>query len=277
MFRKNVSNLYVMEQIFRYEFKNPKNSQIDFDNFTTSINGIKSLYHCFLQKNNLKPIENTRLYLKDLKSGSAIVDVCNIIKDNHELIDNTIILLPQFTKYLIDFTLFLRGENKDKQFTDYNKKEYIAHQEINSSITNSPGAVQNFYFINNSKTTDSFSSDYQQGCTETFNGDQFLKKLDTEEIEKQFTLVDLEIYQPSQSLENKKYLATAGIIKEIDSNPVPIEITNDLRQDIINSSDNPMNFIYKVDGIVIAKNNKVKQYKITKYHTKIAKQDIILL
>ena len=65
-----------------------------------------------MQKNNLKPAENTKWYLKDLKSGSAIVDVCNFVKDNHELIDNTIILLPQFTKYLIDFTLFLRGENK---------------------------------------------------------------------------------------------------------------------------------------------------------------------
>jgi hypothetical protein len=216
LFKKQFSYKGMSDTIFRYEFLNETKEPIDFDNFTKTVEGMRELYGIFLKKQNIKYDIHSKLYIHKLKSGSSIIDLCNqFVQNNHEMFDYINVLLPQFCKYMVDFSSFLRGDGEKKSITEYSKQEYTAYQKFNSSIVADRGSKQNIKLINNGKIEIHIHQNYQGACTESYNAEKNNQALENKLIEIPFENEKLELYQPSQEQDNKKFLGNAGIVKNV--------------------------------------------------------------
>jgi len=260
--------------VIRHEFINYKNP-VEFEDFIKQTTGLQGLYYCYLKSNDFKKDVENKLYIKELKTGSIITELCTFANNNHELFDIGNVLLPQFFKWFVDLHSFLAGKDSNKQITDYNNQVYEQYQNLNTPITNNSSGSSIIFNVNVNGSNNNIQIGHDEVASAFLKASQNQQKLKEIQLDAPHTQVKLVLYQASKTEEAKKYLGNVGIIKELYDLPVLLEFENDnIRQEIVSQSKNPLDLVYIVDLVCTSKGEQVKKYKITKIHAILDRDDV---
>lgn len=264
MFKKR---LKIEENILEIVINN--DSYLEINDFLDGIEGIKNEYALFLKDKCGKEDRDNKLYLKEVKKGSIILQIIEEIEEHAEILKiATEPVLIDFTKYLIkllDFYSF-KTEEIQENIKQYSLRSINNVKKIFNFCSNNKGNI-NFTLINNNKTIITQNYNYLQAnaaqnmCEKTKKDNVFIN----------YDCVSLELYQ----LRNIDYsnTGTMGIIKSINDKPKKIEYDDEeIRKQIMNFNENPFDYIFNVDvDIFLRDANKsfsdldnIKFYKITK-------------
>jgi hypothetical protein len=215
---------------------------VELFDLTRSLFALTTQFEAFLQKNaTSKDERETKLYVKEVKSGSIIVELMEFSGANIlPFMENTNTIVV-FTSFLIGRLSCLLKKNRD---ADLERKDYRALSDFVSLVAkDGNGAIHidcrvNGDVINNyslsSKQCDVIQACAKAACKPVLaEGDIHEKVL-------------LRWFQTRSSLENKK--GNVAIIESLSDKPASTIVNDDeVKKQMLHGDDNPLTTAYVVD------------------------------
>jgi hypothetical protein len=150
--------------LVRHEFTN-YSRPIEYSDFVKQTNGLQGLYSAFLKRSNVKRNNiESKLYIKEIKSGSIITELCTIATQNTELIEVANVLLPAFFQYFIKFHNFLAGKDSTQEAKDYTLSEYENYKNLQTPVINNEGDCNMTLNVNISGNNNSITINRGEVC-----------------------------------------------------------------------------------------------------------------
>lgn len=254
--------------IIKIENKNP----IELFDLTKSLISLANQFDSFVSRSaDSKENKEAKLYVKEIKSGSVILELMEIATVNViPFIENTNTILEfgKFFKKTIDF--FLKGKGDDPKLSPSDYKDM-------STVLNPIAKDNGSQFIMNT-TVD--GNVYVNLPITSMEGNAIQNKL-KEEIERinkpeasdgNYERVLLSLYQARTDL--KSTTGNKGIIDEINKKPLNIVFENDtLKEEMLHGDINPFMTIYVVDVKLLTVQDKPTAYKVLRMHEYFDKEE----
>ena len=247
--------------IFKLENKKP----IELIDLTKSLISVSNQFAEYASKDgNSKEQREAKLYIKEIKSGSVIVELIEYATIGMiPFIENinTIIGFADNLKKVIRYYLNNDGEKPVNTINDLKDISTIINpvakdngsQMIIQTVIN--GNVE--YIINlNSNDANAVQNKIKQEITD----------LKIEEVLKDtYERVALRLFQARSNI--KSNTGNKGIIEELDGKPLNIIFDNDETKELILQAEiNPLKSIFIVDAMIINGDKKHTVYKILRLH-----------
>jgi hypothetical protein len=242
----------------RIEIRNKQ--PIELIELTKSFIAISNQYTAYASNNASTEIEReARLYIKEIKSGSVILDLMEIASasvipflEN----TNTIIGFADYCKKAINVFL-----NKDKEMENYTVSDCKDFSAIVNPIAKDNGAQ-----LNMSTNVNGVFNQYVFLDSKDSNALQNIIDLKKPEIAGTREKVVLAFYQTRNSTKGKT--GNKAIVDDIEKGkPVNVIFANtELKQNILKGENNPNNFGFLVDVKIETVSDKIVAYRILKLH-----------
>jgi hypothetical protein len=244
-------------------------SPIELIDFTNSFESLGNEYYKFLSESSdfrLKPA--TKLYVKEIKSGSIISVLSDLVPAVIPFVENSNSVI-EFTKFLkAGFDYFL-GKSKDKP-KEFDIKDCNNFNNIISPIAKDNGSNItltgdfNAGAVNINITYNSIEANaIQNGITRE---KQMLKEPERK-IEK-----DVLFYWDSAKYDESSKSIDKGFIDSLSANSLKVIFdTQDTKSKMLDIDENPFHFSFLVDVEVMTVQNIPSVYKITNLHEAIRK------
>lgn len=241
---------------------------VELNDFTDGLAGIGHQYKRFLAKNpNLVPVEDVRLYIKNIRPGSTIADLVPyapyalpfIIDFNN---------LTQFTNYLrLAYNYFL-GKSSEKPKLDRVDHHQLA--KIVKPIVRDNGSQLNVYVNVNGDVKQHFHIDSIEANASQNSIKRALDDM-TRVKERHNQKVVLYWYQARNDLAAR--VGDKAIIESVAPKPVKtIFDTERIKSEmLLASGENPFLWAYVVDVVVDTINERPALYKVVRCHEKFRK------
>lgn len=246
-----------------------KNSTpIQVSDFTTSINAIGSSFSNFAQKNGCsKELSNAKLYVNKITEGSIDIHLVELVSIGIIPFVENANLIMDFAKHLksvYDYFTFSKGEKPELtsgELRDLHDMITIPAKDSNGSmdIQVIKGDVDNVIF-----SGCTFNYMESNGLQNRINNDLDSIKSITEQGEI-YSRQLMTIYQlrknPASSIGNK------AVIDAISDKHLGLVFdSDDLKEAILESEQNPMMKAYLVDVMMLFANGKPAAYKVIALH-----------
>ena len=251
---------------FRIHIKN--STPIQVSDFTTSINAIGSSFSNFAQKNGCsKELSNAKLYVNKITEGSIDIHLVELVSIGIIPFVENANLIMDFAKHLksvYDYFTFSKGEKPELtpgELRDLHDMITIPAKDSNGSmdIQVIKGDVDNVIF-----SGCTFNYMESNGLQNRINNDLDSIKSITEQGEI-YSRQLMTIYQlrknPASSTGNK------AVIDAISDKHLGLVFdSDDLKEAILESEQNPMMKAYLVDVMMLFANGKPAAYKVIALH-----------
>ena len=264
-----------MENVLKIHINYKKN--VDLFEFTNAIIGINNLYTMYTKSHSQ---ENNKLYIQEVNKGSIIIDIAEHTLNN--LLPNIEPSLYLFTIYFIHLCKYLTEEESklpDSYRLDIkilsNFKSIFKFISIRGNSLN-----LNIHF---GKKEINYSIKDETAIRGLLNAGTEEKRIKETGDKTLYEKVRLSFYQARNVKLSDSYKGNTGVIKEISKTPQLLSFVSDkLRYDMLNTSDNPFNITFIVDVNIILKNetlsisngNNIKEYEILKMYSVIDNEDL---
>lgn len=249
----------------RVEIKN--NKPLELSELTKSLTALASQYNSFSEKNGFTENERqAKLYIKEIRSGSVILDLMEIASVGvipfAENI-NTLVGFSDYFKKAVNYFVKGEGENPDLSVQDCKDFSQIV----------SPIAKDNASQLNMSVKID--GNFHQYVYLDSKDSKAFQNTLKAEiknKLEpKTGDLIENAImvfYQTRNKLDEKS--GNKAIIDDaVEGKPLNVVFSDkDLRRKILKGEDNPNNFAFQVDVKIKTSNGNIIAYEVVKLHDK---------
>lgn len=242
---------------------------IEISEFTTSLNAVGSLYSSYMKKNGLtKEATNTKLYVSKIEEGSIDVILQDLLMGSMiPFLENanTMIEFATFIKNAISY--FAKGSSDKPELTIQDCKDLRDVMTITAGDKN--GSME-IGAINSADKSNIFV-----GCTFNFTESNSMQNQLAKEIESLKVIAPednrynrqlMKIYQMRSDMTNDK--GNKAIIDSIAPKKkvgVVFE-TDELKERILNSDENPARKAYLVDVVVQTIDGKLAAYKVVALH-----------
>jgi hypothetical protein len=118
---------------------------IDLQDFNNAVQSLGNQYYSYLKATNKKEIKNThKLYIKEVRKGSIIVELCEKAPELLPIITPSIV---EFGTYIVNTMDWLTGKSKDKKY-DLNKRDLLDFKNISELSANKQRNSTAFIGIN---------------------------------------------------------------------------------------------------------------------------------
>lgn len=247
----------------RVEIKNKK--PLELTELTKSFVGIANQYNTYAEKHATTEVEReARLYVKEIKSGSVILDLMEIASvgvipflEN----TNTIIGFADYCKTAI--TAFLTKSEEMEKYSVADCKDFSAivnpiakdnGAQFNMS-TNVNGVLNQYVFLD-SKDSNALQNIIGKNIAE-------LKKPEVKETNEKVVLA---FYQTRSKIKSKT--GNKAIVDDIEKGKAVNVIfdSDELKKEILKGDNNPNNYGFLVDIKVETVSDKIVAYRILKLH-----------
>lgn len=237
---------------------------IELIEFTESFESLGNEYYKFLSENdNFKLSKETKLYVKEVKSGSIITVLSDLAPIAIPFIENSnsIIEFAKFIKTGYDYFL---GKTDDKP-KDFDIKDCNNFNNIVKVIANDKGSNISF---NAECNIDSLTINYNYNSIEANaiqNGivkeREKLKEPESNSHEKVL------FYWDSAKYDEKSKSVDKGFIDSLNPNPLRIVFENqETKSKMLDIENNPFHFAFVVDVEILTIQKNPTAYKIIKLH-----------
>jgi len=256
---------------------------IELVEFTNSMTALNDEYSRFIRQNknkNKKPVEFS-LFVKQIKKGSIIIDIC---EKGPELLPAVTPLIIEYSCFLTESIKYLTGKTPDlPKFYNFFKEDFINLKKLFEPVANIYGNSIGFVGINfgevviNTVVNSTEAGAAQNQC------DKEIKRLEKSGKNLLREKVELDLYQARDSKLSKTLRGNLGIISDISEAPKPLSFLNErLAYDITKGETNPLNYIYSVDvevklkdgSLFLESDKDIKEYEVLALHGPIKKEDL---
>lgn len=261
------------------EIQIDNNNYIEVEDFIDGIIGLKSEYTNFIKNKGGKENHKNKLFVKDIKKGSIVLEIIEEVIDNKETVVFLTPILQEFCRYLVASLNFLIEkefclETEEKKYDNKSLSNFV---KFFNFCSNNKGNINISFFSNNTKIINNNYNYIEANAAQNICSKLMEKNNSICEIE----AVELELYQAR----NIKYSQSGnlGIIRKLCKKPKPITYVNEeVKDNIINIPNNPFDFVFNVNiKLVVYDKNKsydnsdnIKEYIITYINGIINKEDI---
>lgn len=205
-----------------------------------------------------------RLYVKEIKSGSVIVELVEyatigMIPFLENV--NTIVGFGQYLKNAVDFFLNGTGENPNLETGDYRDLSTIINP-----IAKDNGSQLNIQTIVNGNVTVNLNvTSLESNALQNVFKKEIESKKEPEVLPDAIEKVLMTLFQARS--DKNATTGNKGTIESLDKKPLNlIFATDDLKNDILHGSDNPLHNAFIVDVKIQNANGKPAAYTILKLH-----------
>jgi hypothetical protein len=247
--------------IFKIENKRP----IELIDLTKSLISLSNQFSNYVfREGNSKEEREAKLYIKEIKSGSVIIELIEYATVGMiPFIENinTIVGFADNLKRAIKYYLTNEGEKPETNINDL--KEFYT---ILNPVAKDNGSQMFFQTTINGNVIQTINLNFNDTNTVQNRIKQDILELRTEEIlNDTYERVALKLYQARSDLKSKT--GNKGIIEEISEKPLNIYFNNDeIKEQILQAEINPLKSIFIVDVKIINVDKKPAIYKILKLH-----------
>ena len=261
------------------QLKIDNKQDIDLQDFNNAIQSLNSQYYSFLKTSNARKIKSThKLYLKEVRKGSVIIELCEKAPDLLPVIAPYIVEFGNYVGSTMDWLVGRKPEIKQK----LNKKDFFDFKNIFQLAANLKGNSTGFIGINFAPVNVNNQYNYLEsgaGQNKCLREIEAINEIEPESFIKEH--VELDLYQARNS--NLSKAGSMGIIKDICDKPKVLSYASErLRYDLTKAEDNPFNFTYTVDVQVKLKegktnyedHNNIQEYEILKLHGVVSVDDL---
>lgn len=247
--------------IIKIDNKNP----VELVDLTKSLFSLASQFTSYVEKNgNHKEEREAKLYVKEIKSGSVIVELVELATVGMiPFVENvnTVVGFAEYCKKAYNFLLKGEGKKPELSQTDYKELSAIVNpiakdkaSQINFSTTIN-GNV-NFNFNLNSTESNAFQNIAKREL-------DFLKI--PEQQDDKFEKVVMTWFQARGNIKSKS--GNKGVIEELNKKELNIIFEDDnVKEKMLHSDINPFTTAFVVDVKIINVNGKPTIYKIIHLH-----------
>ena len=246
------------------EFKN--NKPVELIDLTKSLLSLSDEYNRFILKEGNKISDETKLYIKEIKTGSIITELITYAPYCLPFIEYSKIIF-NFAAFLKDYYEALLGK-KEGNFKDFEKKDYENFNNFIEPTAKENGSQFIFYTTgDNNKINVAFNSTEANAIQNNISKKQNSLK---ETISGLKEKVVLYWYQARNDLNSKA--GDKSIIESISKNPVKTIIDDQrIKSEILSSLENPFNTAYLVDVKIETINDRPVIYNIVRLYEKFDK------
>lgn len=241
---------------------------IEVSEFVTSINAIGNLYSAFVQKRgDSKDTAQSKLYVEKIEEGSIDIILCEIASAGILPFMENMNVILEFSSYIksvIDY--FTQGMGR-KPKLDLNECKYF--KDLVSVTAGDNNGTTSIGAINKGDKRYTFNN-----CTFNFqssNSTQNQLEKEIENIKSVQPIADIYTRQLMTIYQMRSDMATdignKAIIEAISNKKVGVVFeTDELKELILNSDENPTKKAFLVDVVVQTVNGKLAAYKVMKLH-----------
>lgn len=247
----------------RIEINNKK--PVDLLYLTDSLISLANEYRRYVQSRGLKYNKEARLYVKEIKSGSIITELTDLLPVGMAIIENgsTIIGFVKFIKEVYDYF----GKNEGAAPEPLEKTTYENLHNILSPVVQDSGAQINI--TAESIVTGDIHYHFHASSVES-NAAQNRLKEEIKNLETTDATVKKEVIMYlSQATNNTSIAGDKGVIESITTKPLKLLWAEGIKEMILNDNTNPFKSTYLVDCEVHTAREEPVAYKITKIHETI--------
>lgn len=258
-----------MEEEGKLTVKISNNQPVELIDLTEAFFSLGEQYKRFIARNPEPTLPETiRLYVKEIKTGSIIVDlvafaplILPVIRDTNTVIG--------FTKYLKDaYGFFLRKNNKIEQFE---KSDYNQLSKIIDIVAKDSGAQIHIHTTVHGTIHQEFNLNSLEANAAQNVIQQELKQLEASQISR-YDKVLFYFYQARE--DTRSQTGDKGIIEKISPIPKKIVFENEeIKRAMLHTAKNPFHLAYVVDVDIETINNKPALYKIVAFHESFDKPE----
>lgn len=262
------------------QLKIDNKQDLDLQDFNDAVQSLGNQYYSHLKACNAKRIKSThKLYIKEIKQGSIIIELC---EKAPELLPAIAPSIVEFGCYITHTMDYLVGR-KDSLKREITKRDFLDFKNIFKLSANLKGNITGFIGLNfggdvvvNNHYNDTEAAAGQNKCNKEI---EIINEREPESFIKE--RVNLDLYQARNS--NLSKAGNMGIISEVSDKPKVLSYATDrLRYDLTNAEDNPFNYTYLVDVEVKMREGKsnyddhrnIFGYEILKLHSTIETKDM---
>lgn len=264
----NQMSAEIQEISLKIEINN--NSPIELAELTKSLISLSNQYNSFVKKHGYTEEERqARLYVKEIKSGSVILDLYEIASIG--LIPfiehtNTIIGFAGYLKKAVNY--FLKKEDNDSDKPEISTQDCKDLSQIVNPIANDSGSQMNVSVVNNGNVQNYLFLDSNDS-----NALQNILKKEVKELQEPQTgdLIKgaiMTFYQTRSSVKSKtgnKVIIDDGV----KGKPINVVFESPkIKKQILKGDDNPYNFAYQVDVKLKTSDGKIIAYEVVKLRDK---------
>lgn len=244
---------------------------LDLQDFNNAIQSLGNQYYSYLGVSNAKQIKNThKLYIKEIRKGSIIIELC---EQSPLLLPTIVPCIVEFSSYVTTSMNWLVGKTSElkHQLGKQDFSDFFKIFQLSANFKGNSIGFVGFHF--GDVTIKHQYNDIESGAGQN----KCLREIERiNEVEPESFIkerVELDLYQARNS--NLSRAGSMGIIKDISEKPKVLTYANDrLRYDLTRAEDNPFNFTYTIDVQVELKDGKngyedhknIQGYEILKLH-----------
>lgn len=261
------------------QLKIDNKQDLDLQEFNNAVQSLGNQYYSYLKASNTKQIKSThKLYIKEVRKGSIIIELC---EKAPELLPAIVPCIVEFSGYITNAMDWLIGKTPEIRH-QLAKKDFLDFKNLFQLAANLKGNSIGFVGINfGTVKVDHQYNDIEAGAGQNkcLREIEAINEIEPESFIKEH--VELELYQARNS--NLSKAGSMGIIKDISDKPKVLSYANErLRYDLTKAEDNPFNFTYTVDVQVKLKDGKnnyedhrnIQEYEILKLHGVVSMEDM---
>lgn len=255
---------------------------IELFELASSMTSISDQYHRYLRQSKRERVKSqSKLYVKEIKRGSIILDLCEKAPETFIGIEPIIV---GYAGFLVNTLNYLTGRvPKLPEIYKFLKEDFTNFKKLLEPIANVSG---NYLTLNVNFGTVVYNQSYnsidanaaQNRCDKEIKllekaGDSLFKEK-----------VNLKLYQARNSNLSKSMSGNMGIISELSEEPKILSfITQKLRSEIIHGEENPYNYTYNVDVEIQLKEGSsyfgshkdIKEYSVLKLNGIVENTDLL--
>lgn len=253
-----------------FEFRNT--IPMELTDITKSLLAVSSQYKRFVSRNDLEQDTSVKLYVKEIKNGSVIVELFSYVQANQD----QIVHLIKISRSVIDFCFFLKNSfvglesGKAAVVVDLNKKDLDDLTNILEPTSKDPGGYLNIH-ADNGATVNVTINITNKDANTIQNQSHKLIEMMKEQEQKNFYR---RLFYWHSASKGKSSKTDKGVIESIEDKPVPVVFEdNEIKQRMLEGKENPFFTAYIVDVELLIIKGKIKAYKITALYDTIENED----
>jgi hypothetical protein len=249
----------------RLVIKIDNNNPVELVDLTKSLFSLASQFSNYVEKNGNNKLEReAKLYVKEIKSGSVIVELVELASVGMiPFLENvnTVVGFAEYCKKTYNF--LLKGEGKKTELTQSDYKELSA---IINPIAKDKASQINFSTTINGNVNFNFNLDSTQSnaVQNIVKRELDLLKLPKQQDDK-FEKVVMTWFQARGNIKSKS--GNKGVIEELNKKELNVIFEDDkVKEKMLHSDINPFTTVFVVDVKILFINDKPSIYKIINLH-----------
>lgn len=213
---------------------------------------------------NTKEDREAKLYVKEIRSGSIIVELVELATVGMiPFAENINTVLDFATYFKSSINYFLKGEGKEPELSPV---EYRELSTILNPVAKDKGSQFNLSTTVNGNVTMNFNLNSNETNAIQNIFEKEIKKLKLPELSDEIEeRVMLTFFQARSDINSK--VGNKGIIEALSKKPMNIVFDKEeLKSEVLHSETNPLKTAYLVDAKIETIHNKPSTYRIVKLH-----------